>query len=386
MRARYAVPVAVLALVLAGCGGSDGSEGGTSPSPSPESPGSSSPSEPTTSPTTPDSSESSPTTTATSASGGTADSPEVLDPTQDLLDWRPLDGSVDDTLTTNGDWTLTVTEAGATWNLSDGRRNSGGASAGWRISDTLLDEDWSVVVLQDPAEEQPSRAIVTDLDTGKRFTLDGRTDVPTVNGGTWALGEDQLVHATVSGGAYCLATVDLDTRRSTVGWCAPKRSGFNAAHVTDDGVTLLTFDDSRPSCRTVVTVEGDRVTPFPGVPDCKAWEGALIDDGAVWSVIPQERRTEEAHLYARVGEGYFDLGPGTSGTLTPCGDAAYFVRDPQRSGDPAALMRWSPDAGLSVVYESPKGQAFLEAPRCGGEAITVTARTSSRDEQVAAGL
>jgi hypothetical protein len=49
-------------------------------------------------------------------------------------------------------------------------------------------------------------------------------------------------------------------------------------------------------------------------------------------------------------------------------------------------MRWSPEDGLSVAYESPNGQAFIEQPRCGGDTITVTALTSSGDEQVSAGL
>jgi hypothetical protein len=69
-----------------------------------------------------------------------------------------------------------------------------------------------------------------------------------------------------------------------------------------------------------------------------------------------------------------------------CDDAAYFTRDSQQKGDPATLMRWSPADGLSVAYESPQGQAFIEQPRCGGDVITVTALTSSGDEQVSAEL
>ena len=62
------------------------------------------------------------------------------------------------------------------------------------------------------------------------------------------------------------------------------------------------------------------------------------------------------------------------------------MRDPQRDGSAAALMRWRPaDRGLDVVYESPRGgEAFLSAPRCGGDTITVTAFAQSGDEQVSA--
>jgi hypothetical protein len=312
-------------------------------------------------------------------------------PRTDPLDWQPVEGSVDDTVTRGEDWTLTVADDGATWRLQEtagGATSSGRVSAnpGWRVSDALLDDDWAVVVLQDRAERRAGRATVVDLERGRTFSVDGDSDVPTTSGGTWALGDDRLLHATIDQGAYCLAAVDLETRRSTVEWCAPKQQGFNAGHVTDDGISLLTFDNAATSCRTVASIAGGEATPFPGVTECNAWEGLLLEDAAVWSVIPDEQRIEEAHLYARVGEGYFDLGPGTAGSLVSCDDAAYFTRDPQQKVDPATLMRWSPDDGLSVAYESPKGQAFIEQPRCGGDTMTITALTSSGDEQVSAEL
>jgi hypothetical protein len=380
---RYAVASALL-LTLAACGDSDGPDAEPTPTPS------ATPTETTTEATT------SPSATGSStpddqASGGTADAPTALEPRTDQLDWRPVDGSVEDAVTRNGEWSLSIPEDGSTWQLEKvaaGGSSSGqaGANPGWTVSDGLLDEDWAVVVLQDEKEEKPSRATVTNLETGKAFEINGRSDVPTTNGGTWALGDDQLLHATIDQGAYCLATVDLESRRSTVAWCAPEQHGFNAGHVTDEGISLLTFDNAATSCRTVASIADGEATPFPGVTECKAWEGLLLEDAAVWSVIPKERRIEEAHLYARVGDGYFDLGPGTSGSLVSCDDAAYFTRDPQRKGDPATLMRWSPDDGLSVVYESPKGQAFIEQPRCGGDTMTLTALTSSGDEQVSAKL
>ena len=89
--------------------------------------------------------------------------------------------------------------------------------------------------------------------------------------------------------------------------------------------------------------------------------------------------------FARSGDDYFDLGPGTSGTLVQCADAAYFVRDPQRKSDTARLLRWD-GAGVAVVYEAPPGQSFLEAPRCGDAALVVTALSEGGDEQVMAAL
>ena len=59
---------------------------------------------------------------------------------------------------------------------------------------------------------------------------------------------------------------------------------------------------------------------------------------------------------------------------------------PQLDGDPARLLRWNADDGLTIVYESPAGQGFLAAPRCGGDTMNVTALTESGDEQVSATL
>ncbi len=64
------------------------------------------------------------------------------------------------------------------------------------------------------------------------------------------------------------------------------------------------------------------------------------------------------------------------------------MRDPQRSSDPARLLRIDPAAGTTeVVYESAgTGRAFLSAPRCGGTDLTLTAFTAAGDEQVTASV
>lgn len=376
-RLPHVVAATALALALGACGG-DESSGAPEPSPSTES----APSTPSSEPTPSDP----PTSGSAAPTGGTADEPEVVEPSTDLLDWQPVDGPVETVVTRSGEWTLSVPRNGGSYTLETGGRGTGSGTPGTRVSDALIDGQWAVAVLQDKAEQRPSVAEVTDLETGKTFRIDGRSDVPTTTGGTWALGNGTLVHATTASGAYCLATVDLATRTSTLGWCAADREGFTDARITPAGTALQTFDDSVPACRTLVTVAGEEVSPFEGVPACKGWDGLITDDGAVWSVIPKERQIENAHFYARSGEGYVDLGPGTAGSLTWCAGAAYFVRDPQREGDPAALMRWSTETGLAVVYESPGGQAFLGAPRCGGDAITVTALAEGGDEQVTATL
>ena len=50
-------------------------------------------------------------------------------------------------------------------------------------------------------------------------------------------------------------------------------------------------------------------------------------------------------------------------------------------------MRFTADGTLAVVYESASpGNAFLSAPRCGGDAITLTSYGEQGDEQVTATL
>ncbi len=365
----------VLAVALAGCsdGAGDSNGDGTSPTPSdsPTSAGSAS--------TTTESPRPGP-------SGGTVDDPAEADETTALLDWSPVPGSTDDTVTVSGKWTLGYPEQGTEAVLDGPRPVTVRAPSGFRITDALTDGEYAVVAAEDQQAGKPNVATVIDLASGGRYTLDGSSDVPTTTGGTWALGESTLLHATIGPDrAYCLASVDLATRKSAQGWCAPPRNGFNDARITPVGTSLLTFDDQHPSCRTVVEVAGAEITPFPGVPDCKGWDGALLDGGAVWSVVPNENRIEAAQFFARAGDGYFDLGPGTSGSLVACAGSAYFVREPQRDGDPARLMRWSPDGELTVAYETARGgQATLSSPRCGGDTITITALTSKGDEQVSA--
>ena len=320
--------------------------------------------------------------------GGTAQAPQSVEADTSLLQWTAAPGSPDNTVTTNGSWFLTVAASGTEYAL-DGPQDSFGSDdpTDGRITNALLDDDWAVVVRHARDKDKPDVAEVTRLSIGQQFTIDGDTDVPTTNGGTWALSGDTLVHATVTkAGDYCLASIDLVEQQTTVGWCTGPQQGFTTAHVTEAGTTLLTFDDSQPVCRTVGLVDGDALAPFDGVPECEGFDHAVMaKDSVVWSTQPQNAAEGTAEFFAREGDSWYDLGRGTSGTLVPCGDATYFVRDPQKAGGPAQLVRWQ-DRILTVVYEAPPGQSYLEAPRCGDAALVVTALQETGNEQVMAAL
>jgi hypothetical protein len=370
----YAGLVAAVALLGAGCNGTTDSTSGPTASAS-------------TSGSATDGGSEFPTPTGTST-------PE---PTDGLLDWTPVRGSTDDTVTVAGAWTLTVSGDGARAALDGPRPLELRAGTGRRINDAFLDGSHALVVAQDRRESRPSVATVVDLQTGATSTIDGSSTAPTTSGGTWALGPEQAYYATVGGPgdprAYCLAAADLGTGDAHVVWCAPKRSGFSNARVGAAGaLSLLTFDDSRPSCRTVVsmagvTVDGPAPQPYSGPTDCTGWEGVTLDDAEVWTEVPNENRIEQARAYASGPDGVADLGATTSGSLVACGEAAYFTRD-AGSGRPAQVLRWSVDGGLQVVYRAAKAEdGFIATPlRCGGDQLTITSLSTAGDEQVTAPL
>ena len=304
------------------------------------------------------------------------------------LDWRALDQPVATEVTVSGDWTLTVPDDARSAELTGPDRHSIEAPRDFRIADALIDGEYAVVVAEHERAERPNVATVVELATGEQRPIDGDSDVPTTTGGTWALGSGLLVHATAPGRDYCLAVVDLATGRAERGPCVPPRHGITNARITPAGITAMTFDDSRPSCRTLNRVEGAEFVPLGGVEECRGWEAVTTETAAVWGSVENERRVEQAQYYLDTGDGPVPLGPGTTGTLTWCGDAAYFVRDPQRNDQPARLMRVVPDDGEGTpVYSSPgRGNAFLAAPRCGGSQLTVSAFSAAGDEQVTATL
>lgn len=324
-------------------------------------------------------------TSPTVAPTGSPQHPVAVPVGQALLDWTAVPGPTEDVVTVGDGWTLTVPTGGASARLRGEKSVRIRAAEHASVTEAFLDGAHALIVEEDRLAADPDRAVLVDLASGMMTTLDGSSDPPTVVGGTWALGPESLVHAT-SGPRhrYCLATVDLADGTGTTGWCAEPRHGFSRASVTADGTTLMTFDDHHPSCRTLARVDGAHLTPLPGVTECKGWDSALLGGSTVWSVVPKDRRTEAAHFYAHTEGGWWDLGPGTTGSLVTCAGSAFFTRDPGARTDPARLMRWRPDdETLTIVYASKgTGNAFLAPPRCGGVHLTVTAYSQAGDEQV----
>lgn len=302
-----------------------------------------------------------------------------------------MDAPPGSTVTTTRGGSVTVDEERTRATVTGAASVTVMAGDRFRIEQALIDERWAVVVRGDTLRQKPGEATVVDLVTGDSAQLDGTSDPPTVSGGTWALHGDTLVHATRGqDGAYCLARRDLADGVETTGevvYCAEDRHGFTNARVTDAGLGLMTFDDGRPSCRTVGVVDGSAVAPQAGVDECKGWELVPTRLGTIWSVIPKENELDVAHVYAAPATSSdsdpVDLGEAAAGSLVWCGDAAYFSRDSSR-GAPARLLRWTGGAKADVVYEAKGGRAFIDGPRCGGDRITISVLAESGDQQLTA--
>ncbi|MDR7253358.1 hypothetical protein J2X46_002343 [Nocardioides sp. BE266] len=319
----------------------------------------------------------------TEPTGGTLEDPAVAEPTENLLDWRNT-GALPRTRYVKGPaWEALGSEDDSTVDLArDGDALSIAAGSGRTISEVLMTEDWAVVVRQDKAETDPSEVDVVDLATGKQSALAGPAPA---SGGSWALVGGDLYYPTYGDGrAYCLATSALADSNGEDAWCAPKGHGFSGLTASDRGIGIMTFDDAKPvSCRTVNLFVNGAPEPIDGPAECLGWDVAAAADGAVWSEVPKPRRQEEAHFHASAYGAYFDLGPGLTGSLVPCGDSQFFVRDPQGPDEPARLMRWTPGHTLEVAYESASvGNAFLLEPTCGGGVLTISSFGEKGDEQV----
>ena len=373
MRRRYAAAAALsLALVLVGgCSDDDGTSatGTDSTSPAPDA----------SSEVTSDA----PTPTGSSGDPGPTDTGTAI-PTARLLDWHSLGKPGRDTVVRSPEWTVTVPDSGAEARLvGPSRTATVAAGKGRRITDAFLDGEHAVIVAQDQQETRPQTITTIKLAT---FTLDEVRSPQPGPAGPVAYDDGTLTYAVYRPGGkdYCLATYDVGSGSGEKGYCAPPREGFSNATVSPSGVGLMTFDDTRPvSCRTLVDVDGSETTPVRGTPECTGWETLRTGNGAVWSELPNEKRVERGIFYATVDNAVEELGPGTNGTLTWCGDSAYFVRDAQKDRDKARLLRWTPDDTLEVVYETKGlGDAFLAPPTCGDGVLTVTAYAEGGDERV----
>lgn len=315
---------------------------------------------------------------------GTRDDPAVADPVDALLEWRDTGVPVGTRYVRGPEWEALADAGDTRVELrTDGRSATVSAGSGRTISEVLMSEDWAVVVRQDEAETAPSRVAVVDLATGEESEV---ATPPPASGGSWALTQGDLHYPTYGDDrAYCLATYALADSNGEDGWCAPADTGFSALTAGPLGVGMMTFDDARPvACRTVNLLDPTGVPqPVEGPTDCLGWDVAATQDGYVWSEVPRPRRQEEAHFYARVDAGYVDLGPGTTGTATPCGDSVFFVRDPRADDEPARLMRWTADHVLEVAYASESvGNAFLGEPVCAAGVLTLTSFGEEGDEHV----
>lgn len=374
---RRVALVAVLALVATGCStqdrGSDEqstSNASASPSGSPSASGSAEPSD-----------------RGDLPEPGTAEEPAELTAEQDLLEWSKEGDPLGESVTVGSAATIRVSTFGEWAEIEGAQTQRIRPPRGLRVSTSLLDEDYAVIVSQDPNETKPAAATIVDLASGQTRTVDGSSELATLSGGGWTMGQGRLFYPTTGrDDAYCLAEFDLASGDAQTTYCAEPRTGFNQVRITPEGLSLLSFDDAQPSCRTVLSVGEAGMEPFLGVPQCQGWEGMLMPEGAIWSVVEDENSIEAGRFRARVGDGYYDLGSGLTGSLTYCDGAAYFSRNQESDTGPARLMRWDGTSLAVVMEEGEGGPSQMSAPRCGGGAITISVLAEKGDRQLSAPL
>ena len=222
-----------------------------------------------------------------------------------------------------------------------------------------------------------------------RSSMDGSSAVPTVNGGTWALGEGHLLHATTDRGGATASPRWTWRRGPPSAAGAPRRHGFNAARITPGRGHAAHLRRPRPvACRTAVRLDGTTSRRCPASRDCKALESlalrrrrGLVGDpeGARRSRRPTStpaprRRAGSTSVRPPPGRS-----PGAATRRTSRATRSATATTPRCCGGrPTAASTWS--------TSPPAAQAFLTAPRCGGDTVTVTALAQSGDEQVSAPL
>src|SRR4051812_150732 len=191
VRREVTAAVALLALslvlppVLTGC--REGSS--SSPSGGPSGPVATAPH------TTPSSGTPTSTPSPTDDAVGSPERPVAAAVGTTLLDWKSVPGSTENVVTVGDGWTLTVPNGGDSARLQGPKPFTIRAAEHSSITDAFLDDTHALVVDEDRLAADPDRAVLVDLASGRKTTLNGRSDPPTVVGGTWALGPDSLVHA-----------------------------------------------------------------------------------------------------------------------------------------------------------------------------------------------
>lgn len=324
-----------------------------------------------------------PTETATTEPTGTPTGSEPPAP----LDWQPTGHSVDERVIVGEKWTAIATETDVRFESATGADDvAGPTDEGGTVNAVLLEGDTAVVSYAYGGETTVGLGYRIDLTTGEQTEI--VTPEP-ANGGDWALIDDSLYYPALDENEQaCLATLAVADGNGEEGWCPPGRVGIAELEANEHGVAAMLFDyDSDISCRTLTLLDQTGVPqPVEGPAECTGWDIAATSTGIIWSEVPRPKRQEAAVFHTLAEGAPQKLATGTTGSLTSCGDDAFFVSDPVKMTDPARLMRWD-GTTLSVAYESAsRGNAFLGTPECADGVITISSFGEDGDEQVSASV
>lgn len=251
------------------------------------------------------------------------------------------------------------------------------APSGLEISDVLLDGSTLVAVSSDPLYEVDDQAVIVDLHDFSMTKLP--TDAPQPRTGLWSLRGSTLTYGTQGPGeSYCLVRFNLNAMSGEIVECVPPPNGMNQVNPSPYGLAYSSFDDSRPmSCGHVRYTDGKHLPRnITGPVECLAWDGIVADHGgAIWTEVPDPEEIERSRIVAHSGDGKpLSLGMGSTGSLTWCGDWAWFIGEQSDQ-----LLRWNSASGLEEVFtvdpDAPNVPG-ISSPSCSGDALSVVVATA----------
>jgi hypothetical protein len=267
----------------------------------------------------------------------------------------------------------------------------------WHVSNVWFDAPWLVVEESAYDGGAPVRAYRYDLRTGARMPIGAAAGMPTpTNFLGWSAGGGLVTYATgtpVTGA--CVVVVQLDTLSWRKRHCVPAKSSIDRTQLGPGGTVVFkveTWKVSKPGqlpCARLYAMPATGTSAPAPLPQRAACDGFSGVAGAGWQVWSESAVDTELPMvstgYARAPDGSVtELGEVQTGSIAPCGDAAYWIVaiGGSNGNQDATLARWRPGGSPEVVYRGGPG-AILAELHCADGRATFTRNVVDTGEETA---
>lgn len=287
-------------------------------------------------------------------------------------------GKGEEVLSGAGGTRVTVSEDRRTATLTGSRTTTVTAGPGRVFTRAALD-DGTALVVSAPEKDGPGaqRALLVDLDTGEQRDVAKGPGPNPARTGTWAMGDGSLAYTSGGqGDRFCLTVASVDSLEGRDLHCGKPREGLTQLRINADHVGGVTFVNATPmACLTLQTaaLSDDSVSPVDEATKCRGWEVVPVGSDAVWSEVFRPGQVELGQIKASVDGSVTELGLGSTGTLTGCGDWVYWSQPPGKDdegkhGD--RLMRWHPGGSVEVAHDTGSAQAPVTSVSCSDDRVS----------------